>query len=669
MDKEKDIFPPVTFDEFTIPSYEEWKEEAVKLLKGGEFDKRLLTKTFEGITLQPIYTAQDVKQSNELPGVSSYKRGTKADGYTEKVWNTAQEVLADTPSQANEVMKEELAGGTNSIYLKLSPQTLGIESARPEGVHAFTHDEIRATMEGVSFRNIGAYINTGYSSYPYVNLLAEAKGCFEGANGHVGGDPLGTFAQVGTLPRPLETLYDEMAEAVKFIEKNATGVKTVLVDSNVYAGGGADSVNEMACVFATISEYMAAMTTRGIAADLAAKSIGVTLTLGSDHFMEMAKIRAAKVLFGQITAAFGATEETQKISIHAVTSTFNKTLFDPYVNVLRISTEAFSAVAAGVDALTVFPFDSVSGKSDAHARRISRNISTMMAEEFNLKSPVDPAGGSWYVETLTNQFIDAVWTKFMEYENAGGFYKALCEGLVQQGIAKTLQDKKSKLNTRALRAVGTNMYANMGEKLLERAPKANAVKAPLPAKYEGGLDAESLKTAFGEGLSVLSIYAAINKGTDVNCTPIPQARLTEDFESLRLKTEELGGINLLLLNMGPVSQHKARADFSTGFFEVGGFSVTGSKMCDSSDEAVSEALNAAPHVCVICSTDDTYPELVPAIAKGIKAKNKNIQVIVAGAPAPEYKDTYLEAGVDEFIHIRSNCLEVLEKIQTVRGKN
>ena len=668
MEKEKDLFPPVTFDEFPLPSFEEWKEEAVKLLKGGEFDKRLLTKTFEGITLQPIYTQADVEKSSELPGVSSYKRGTKAEGYTEKVWDSAQEILADTPGQANEIMKEELAGGTNSFYFKMSPESLGV-NAPSEGVHAFTHDEFRATMEGISFKNIGAYMNTGYSSYPYVNLISEAKGCFVGAHGHVGGDPLGTFAKVGVLPRPLGKLYDEMAEAVKFVEENAAGVRTVVIDSSVYAGGGADSVNEMACVFATVSEYMAAMTERGISADLAAKSIGITLTLGSDHFMEMAKIRAAKVLFAQITSAFGASEEAQKISIHAVTSSFNKTLFDPYVNVLRISTEVFSGIAAGVDALTVLPFDSVAGKSDAHARRISRNISTMMAEEFSLKSPVDPAGGSWYVETLTNQFIDAVWTKFTEYENAGGFYKALCDGIVQQAIEKVLNDKKSRLNTRALRAVGTNMYANVGEKLLEREPKANSVKVNKPAKYEGGLDAERLKVGFGEGLSVLSIYEAINTGSDAKCTPIRQARLTEDFEAMRLKTEEMGGINLLLLNMGPVSQHKARADFSTGFFEVGGFKVSGSKMCDSADEAVNEAINAAPHVCVICSTDDTYPELVPAIAKGIKAKNKNIQVVVAGAPAPEYKDAYLEAGVDEFIHIRSNCLETLEKIQAGRGNN
>ena len=669
MEKEKDIFPPVTFDEFPIPSYEEWKEEAVKLLKGGEFDKRLLTKTFEGITLQPMYTQADVALSAELPGVASYKRGTNAAGYTEKTWDTAQEAFADTPEKANEIMKEELAGGTNSFYFKMSPESLGID-APSEGIHAFTHDEFRATMDGISFKNIGAYMNTGYSSFPYVNLIAEAKGCFVGAHGHVGGDPLGTFAKLGKLPRPLETLYIEMAEAVKFVELNSpAGVRTVVVDSTVYAGGGANSVSEMACVCATISEYMQAMTERGVSADLAAKSIGITLTLGSDHFMEMAKIRAAKVLFAQITSAFGASEEAGKASIHAVTSSFNKTLFDPYVNVLRLSTESFEGIAAGVDAITVLPFDSVAGRSDAHACRISRNISTMMAEEFSLKSPVDPAGGSWYVETLTNQFIDAVWTKFMEYENAGGFYKALCDGVVQQSIEKTLNDKKSKLNTRALRAVGTNMYANVGEKLLERASKANSVKVAQPAKYEGGLDAESLKTAFGEGLNILSVYQAINTGSDAVCTPIRQARLTEDFEAMRLKTDEMGGINLLLLNMGPVSQHKARADFSTGFFEVGGFKVSGSKMCDSADEAVNEAINAKPHVCVICSTDDTYPELVPVIAKGIKAKNKNIQVVLAGAPAPEYKDSYLEAGVDEFIHIRSNCLEVLEKIQAGRGNN
>ncbi|MDL2248359.1 methylmalonyl-CoA mutase family protein [Tyzzerella sp. OttesenSCG-928-J15] len=667
MDKEKNNFPPVSFDEFSIPSYEEWKEEATKLLKGGEFDKKLLTKTFEGITLQPIYTAKDVEESNALPGVPMYQRGTQEDGYLVKNWDTAQEILADTPEKAHELIREELDNGSNAVYLELSPETKGIVNQKSKGVHLLNREQTRVAFDKIDLKKMGTYINTGYSSYPFVYMLADAKSCFEGAHGHIGGDPLSTFASSGELPRPIEKLYDEMAEAVKYVSKAAPAVHTVLANSKVFADGGADSVTELACVLAEVSEYMSALTERGVSADDAAKSIGISLTLGSNYFMEIAKIRAARVLFAQITKDFGASEDAQKVSIHGITSEFNKTKYDPYVNVLRISTESFSGVVAGVDALTILPFDCTIGKSDMHARRISRNISIMMSEEFSLKSPVDPSGGSWYVETLTNQFIDATWTKFMEYENAGGFYKSLVSGMVQEGIAKNLANMKSKLNTRALRSVGTNMYANVGETLLERECKINKTAVDKTSTGEVKDDVAGLMESFNKGLNMLSVYEKINTGAVEKCPIIKPSRLSEDFEALREKTSEIGGVTVRLLNMGPVSQHKARAEFSTGFFEVGTFKILGDKMFDSVDDAVNHSASENPDVCVICSTDDTYPELIPAIAKGIKAKNNKIQVIVAGAPAAEYKDSYLEAGVDDFIHVRANCLEVLSKVQTERG--
>jgi methylmalonyl-CoA mutase len=378
---------------------------------------------------------------------------------------------------------------------------------------------------------------------------------------------------------------------------------------------------------AEVSEYIQALITRGVSVDDAVSSIGITLSLSSNFFMEVAKIRAARALFAQIAADFGASPSVLGASIHAVTSSFNKSKLDAYTNALRLSTEAFSAVVGGVEALSVLPFDHNICESSAHSRRISRNICTMMAEEFNLLQPIDPAGGSYYIETLTNEFIDKAFAKFMEFENAGGFYTALKTGEPQKAIAASLLDKRAKMATRQLRAVGVNMYANAKEEL-------PAALANLPH----------------------------SAAKDTAVEPILPSRLFEDFENLRDKTVKLGGVSVLLLNMGPVAEHKGRSDFSLSFFETAGFNVISDKMFDGVDEAVA-AVSSDIDICVICSTDGNYPQIVPAIAKSVKEKSATTQVILAGMPAPELKDGYFEAGLTDFIHIRSNVLDTLKSAQ------
>ena len=683
---------PVSFDEFKIPTYDEWKEETVKALKGEDFNKRLFTKTFEGITLKPIYTKEDIADNPQfLPGFAPYKRGTRALGYEEKKWHIAQQVAAHKPSEVRALVVEELEGGADAISLELSPASKGIEGFCASctcpgipGANIFDSADVKEALGGViNFEKCGIYINTGASPYPFVYLLDAAKGCFRKAQGgHVGGSPLGILAKYGTLARDVPKIYEEMAEAAAFVRQNSPNIRPVVIDGQVYSDGGADSVTEVACVMAELSEYMLALTEKGLSTDDAAKSVGITLSLSGNFFMEIAKIRAARVLFAQITKDFGASEDGQKASIHGVTSRFNKSKYDPYVNALRISTEAFSGVVGNLDALTILPFDSAIGESNTHSRRISRNQSVMMAEEFGLTYPADPSGGSYYIEALTNEFVDKALDKFMEYEEAGGFYKALLAGIPQNAIAKTLADKKSRMATRALRAVGVNMYANPNEKAPSYKCKTQNEECKIEktcpqANSDLDISPKSITEGFGAGLSTKTVFAKINdchggcaKKAECNpdCEAIGSARLTEDFEAVRQKTEELGGVRLLLLNMGPVSQHKARSDFSAGFFETGGFTIKGDKIFATAREAVEAAKEGCEEgafdICVICSTDDTYPDLVPEIAGGIKKARPDTQIILAGMPAEEHKNNYFEAGLTDFIHIRSNCLEILQNVQS-----
>lgn len=632
MSQEKTTFPAVSFDEFAPTSYEAWKAEAVASLKGGEFDKKLLTKTYEGVTLRPLYTQADVDALNApdtFPGYRDYLRNAHIGGYLSAPWTIAQSVGTATPERANALLKEEISRGANGVNVTLGEQGVPVASAA----------EMKALLTGIDLATHPLQMNCGASALEALGWLAEAKTCFGGASGCVGADPLGALACTGGLSRTLDELYNDMAESVKLAAEKAPGLRTVLIDGNVYANGGANAVQEVACVLAVASAYLTALTERGVDIDAAAGAIRVSLSLGANFFMEISKLRAARVVYAQMVAAFGGNEEARKIDVFARTSDFTKTVYDPYVNLLRATTEAFSGAMGGVDAMEVAPLDAAYGSSDDQTRRIARNIQIMLQEEFNLLEPIDPAGGSWYVETLTAELAKSIWAEFQKIEAAGGMAAALKVGSVQADIAKVLDKRFQKLATRADRAVGTNMYANMTEKPLDRPARAVS------------------KAVAGAAESVTAI--------------VPR-RWTEQFESLRAATEAYESktgktVKVFLANMGPIPQHKARADFATGFFEVGHFEVVTNDGFATVEEAADAAAKSGAAVAVICSTDATYPELVSPLAQAIKAAAPGMTVMLAGAPAPEHKDAYVAAGVSNFIHVRANCYDILKSIQIERG--
>lgn len=632
MAEEKILFERPSLDEFTAPTYEEWKAEAIASLKGADFDKKLLTRTYEGITLKPIYTKADFAGNEEVPGQGDYLRGTFESGYIANPWAIAQEIKACCPQKANEKLRHAIARGTTAINLNLG-HDIKVESA----------EDMKELFANVDLCNVELHIRTGASALKLIKLAVENVNGFKNAKGCFGADPLGKLACKGALSESSEKLYDDMAETVKYAEKNAPELRTVLCDGNVYVNGGASAVQEAAYVLATASEYMSALINRGVSADTAAKSIRLSFALSSNFFMEIAKLRAIRVVFSKIARAYGCDNEAAKANVFARTAQFNKTVFDPYVNILRDTTEAFSGVVGGVNAMQVAPLDEPIGESDETTERIARNIQIMLQQEFNLMQPVDPAGGSWYVETLTEQLIEAISARFKEIEAEGGMLEALKRGDVQKEIAAVMTERFKKLATRADRAVGTNMYANMSEKPLHREAKAKCCN--------GHCACDNLA---------------------ITVTPVAKHRLTEQFEAVRsatdLDAQKMGRrMSVFLANMGPIPQHKARADFSTGFFEVGGFKVISNDGFSTVEEAAKAAVASEACAVVICSTDDTYPQLVPELAKLIKASGKNMSVILAGAPDPEQKANYDAAGVDEYIHVRANCLEILRKLQKERG--
>ena len=623
---------PVDLSEFHKPTYEEWKEQAVASLKGAPFEKKLFTKTYEGITLEPLYTpahAEQFAKQLSLPGFEDYLRGIYAGGYLEEAWKIAQNVTG-SPADANALLKQELAKGATAVSFDW------------DEVEIKDADDMIALLDDVCLLEYPLNVYAGAEAKTMLDLLlarAEKKG-FADTNykGCVGADPIGEYALTGCsgckeyLPR--------LAESLKLAQAKMPQLKTIFINAAVYSNAGANAVQEVAAAMATAVYYIEYLTEQGFSVDEVAKSIRFRFALGANFFMEIAKLRAARVIWAQIIKAYGGSDEAGKIDIAAQTSEFTQTIYDPYVNILRSTTQTFSGVVGGVSELTVHPFDKAIRPADELSRRIARNLQVMMQTEFGLMAPADPAGGSWYVETLTGQVAEAIWAKLQDIQAKGGILAVLEDGSLYDEVEAVLKERFKKLAFRTDKAVGSNMYPNMTE-------------VPLEGACE----------------------KACTCGCEANDAAIKAFkphRWTEQFEALRKATEDSvaktgKNVKVFLCNMGPIPQHKARADFAGTFMEVAKFEVLRNDGFATTDDAIAAAKASGADIAIICSTDDTYPELVPVLAKGIKEAVPGMKVMLAGAAPAELKAEWDAAGVDEYVNVKANCLAILSNIQKERG--
>ncbi|MDE5412523.1 methylmalonyl-CoA mutase family protein [Alkalihalobacterium chitinilyticum] len=687
------------FWEFPVPSYDEWRQVTEKSLKGASFEKKLVTKTYEGISLQPMYQqkdTQDLPFIDSLPGQSPFLRGAGAVPSKEKAWEISQELTTSTPKQFNLVAKHDLARGQTVLNIVLDEVTkkgLNIEEAKQmvgqSGLNVTSVEDMKTAIEDIDLANIPVHIHAGANSLP---VLAVLVGAAKNNNievsqlqGVVGMDPIGQLVENGSIEYSLEECYNVMADTVKWSTENAPSLQTVLVEGTPYHNGGSSAVEELAFSLATGVEYLQALTSRGVSVKDAAKSIRFVFSVGSDYFMEISKLRAARILWSKIVTAFGGEESDGKLTIHARTSSWTKTKYDPYVNMLRTTSEAFAAAVGGANSIHVSPFDEPIQKSTPFSRRIARNISIILQEESHIGQTADPAGGSWYVEVLTNELAEKAWALFQQVEQTGGVIEALKAGMPQQKVAETKTNRLNNISQRKDIFVGTNMYANTTEKAIDVVPeddtkyieqyvseKLNAAVVPVQFTDESNTVEQALQFALN-GASVADLASGLGKTeSSLVIEPIVASRGAELFEELRqaneLHAKKQGEtVKVFLANLGPIPSHKARADFTAGFFEVGGFEVIRNNGFMTSAEAAQAAVDSKASVVVICGKDESYQEQAADIAQSIKQDNKEVSVMIAGKPAEEDEVNYRNAGVDEFVHLRSNCYEVLRKLQVEKG--
>jgi methylmalonyl-CoA mutase len=681
------------FAEFEAPTLEQWREEVIRLLKGAPFEKKMLASTYEGITLQPIYTAEDVKGlpfQDSLPGEWPYLRGTEPLGKRISGWLVAQELPFPEAKAFNEALRQDLERGQNAVNLMLDEAgERGFDADQAEaslvglgGTSISTFADMVQALEGVD-PNVPLAVVGATAAVPAAALavaalkakkadLTKAELCF-------GFDPIGTLACHGTLPMTLDQAYDQLADLTKWAVANAPKARTLVACGHPWHEAGGNAVQELAFTLASAVATLRALETRGVTVNEAAARVLFRMSVGGHFFMEIAKLRAARVLWAQVVRACGGSDEAAKLRLHAKSGRFNKTQFDPHVNILRGTTEAFAAVVAGVDSLHVAPWDAVLSQEPSDlGRRLARNTQIMLREEARLDQVVDLAGGSWAVETLTHQLCVAAWKLFQEVEAMGGLKAALEAGFPQGKIAEVAAARRKAITQRTDVIVGNNQYANALEAMPEVKPLDHAAlqaafgpKAAAARKGAAGPGAVQ-----GTGFQAL-VDAAPNatlgelmvRGNGPKVEPLKGHRAASVLEELRKAVlafrAKQPGSQVFLANLGPVGTYMPRLDFTRGFFQVGGFEVADQAWFKTPAEAAKAALESGAPVVVAVGLDDSYPEAVPVLAKALKAGGVKT-VLVAGL-LKDHAEAFKAAGVDEFIHVRSDVHAVLSGLAKTMG--
>ena len=698
------------FAEFKAPEYSEWRTEVERLLKGAPYEKRMQTRTHEGIILEPMYRKEDIEglsHVDSFPGHPPYTRGRHKYRLRESAWEIAQEVTYPTYEEFNEALSLDMKKGLNAVTLKLDmasragfdPDQANVGQVGADGVSISSIHGLSKALDRVDLSEFPIYLHAGSSGLPYLGMLAalarKQQVALSSLKGAVAMDPIGELVARGTIRTTLPQALDEMSEMTSWASKNDPLLGTIWVHGEHFNNGGANAVQELAFGLAAAVQYLREMEQRGISPETASQHVRFSFGIGSSFFTEIAKLRAARLVWYTILESCGLPEDSRKMWIHASTSRYTKTLFDPYVNMLRSTTEAFSGAVGGADSLHVSPFDEHIRPADEFSRRIARNTQLILKDEAHLGRVMDPAGGSWYIERLTSCIAESSWALLQKLEAKGGMTTALEEGFVQSQVAETASERKQAFDRRRDVAIGTNLYPNPAEdmpdehqfdyraikesrstrlKEFRASSKHEQVTASLDKLRSAsgsapGVMTETVIEAAGSGATVGELTEAIRHGKtgESSIQSIPSLRGSEHFERLRKavlkRRSEIGDLVVYLATLGPVAKYMSRLDFSAAFFETGGFDVRRTTGHASVEETSKAAIEAKAAVVVICGLDDAYVEDAPAAAKLIKKSSPDTVVILAGHPADEELVKKLtESGVDIFIHLKSNVLETLEDI-------
>lgn len=608
------------FTEFVAPTKQEWLDKIQVDLKGADFDKRLVWRTNEGFNVQPFYRREDVlklKTPDALPGEFPYVRGNKK---KDNAWYVRQDIKVDDAKAANEKALDLLNKGIDSLCFKISG-----DDVNKDFVETLLKDIVCDAVE-LNFNTCKrhtlelAHILTEYF---------EQKG-YDKAKivGSLDWDPMEKIVMKGHDVTPILDLAPEIVKALA----EYPNFRCITVNAVSLNNAGSYIVQELGYALAWGNDYLNRLVEAGVDVDLAASKIKFNMGITENFFMEIAKFRAARMLWAEIVKQYNPkNDESCKMCVNAVTSKYNMTLFDSYVNLLRSQTETMSAALAGVHSIVVTPFDAVYETPNDFSERIARNQQLLLKEESHFDKVVDPGAGSYFIEELTTSLANEGWKIFLNVEDNGGFLEAAKKGIVQDDINATNVKRHEAAAKRKEFILGTNQFPNFTEK--------------------------------SDGKRPLSCSCSCGHGHDAAFKSINSTRLAADFEDLRIKVESSEKVPVaFMLTIGNLAMRQARAQFSCNFLACAGYKVVDNLGFSTVEEGVDAALKAGADIVVLCSSDDEYAQYaVPAY----KYLDGRAMFVVAGAPA--CMDDLKAAGIENFIHVRCNVLETLKEYNAKLG--
>lgn len=606
------------FEEFPPVSTQEWEAVIEKDLKGADYNKKLVWRTAEGFQVRPYYRAEnlaDIPWTGQNPNEFPYVRGNKSEG---NEWLVRQDVTVKDVTEANKVALNALSRGANSIGFKL------------EYDKAYTAIEISTLLNGIDQKAVEINLYNNKYHLPLLEMLSKIPG----VKGSLNYDPLTRYLRRGTW---FVTENTDMELAYIMVKAEMPEFQTIGVNGHVFTNAGATIVQEMAFSLAVGAEYLDKLTEKKLTIDEIAPKMRFNLAIGQNYFMELAKLRAYRLLWANIVKAYGGKEENAKMHIHATNAELGMSLYDAYVNMLRTTTGTMSAVLGGVDSFAVMPFDTPFEVPTDFADRIARNQQLILKEEAHFDKVADPAAGSYYIENLTESLAAAAWELFNKIQDEGGYLEAVRKGMIQGLIKESAAKKFSNVATRRETILGTNQFPNFTETM-----KLN----PQPWVFE----ADDRRDENAEIETIVTFRAA------------------QQFEKLRFATDVYAQDHkrptAWMFTYGNLAMRKARANFASNFFACAGFEVVDNPGFKTLDEGITAAREVKPEILVICSSDEEYGE---GNALKIYEELKNDTIVVLAGNPEGTADILKEAGLKYFIHVKSNVLETLTEFQKQLG--
>jgi methylmalonyl-CoA mutase len=620
------------FEQFPPVTGKEWIDKITSDLKGADFNKRLVWKTGEGFDMMPFYRREDLEDLYHMDyflpllvrGDTIDRSRSKGIPSTGNQWLVRQNIKVTDYSVANKKALEILMKGIDSLgFIIEDPETINEKN-------------LKLLLEGIDPDGTEINFLSGGKAKEIISLLIKIAG--ENGikksllRGTVEADPLSRLMLNGTLCIPVEAGFDYLASLTK---ENAGLLyyRNIQVNGSNFVNAGSGAVQELAFAISMAVEYLSQLTDRGLKPEDVASKMRFSFGIGPRYFIEIAKLRAARILWSLVTDAFKpASPIALRMEMHCVTSEWNTTIYDPYVNMLRTQTEAMSAILGGTDSLTVNSFNSAFSEPSEFSERIARNQQLILREEAYFDKVCDPASGSYYIENLTKLIAESAWKLFLEIEDSGGFYSALKSGIIQEKIERSASERKSDISRRKEILLGTNQYPNPDD-IVTQTSKVKQV------------------SDFGGSLG------------DLVVKPVKLSRGSEEFEKIRMAVDNAPVKPIVfLLAIGNHVMRRARSQFSSGFFGCAGYKIIDGDGYDSVNKGVESALKSNADIVVICSSDEEYLLYAPEILDKLSGK-----AIVAVAGNPPDIEELKARGLKNFISLKSDISETLKYYNSCLG--